>query len=247
MHGIAGRRHLVCGGASGLGEATARRLHAEGATVIVADRDVARAEVIAGEIGAVALRYEQDDPASVAALFREVAATGPLHGVSLVAGVHPGQRPLAETTVDGLDAVHAVNVGGILSCLREAAGVLVDDGTGAIVVVGSVAGVRPVERDAVYASSKAAAQAMVRSVALELAPSIRVNTVLPGLAVTPLSVAQSSRAAIDEASARILPMRRPADAAEVAAAICFLLSSDASYITATELLVDGGLAANGPR
>lgn len=247
MRGISGRRHLVCGGASGLGAATARRLHEEGATVVIADRDAARAAEVARELGGVeSFAYEQDDPESVAALFRQVADGGPLHGVALVAGVHPGQRPLDETTTEGLAAVHAVNVVGILSCLTEAARVLADDGTGSVVVVGSVAGIRPVARDAVYASSKAAAHAIVRSVALELAPRIRVNTVLPGLAITPLSVSQSSREAIDEASARILPLRRPADASEVAAAICFLLSDDASYITATELLVDGGLAANGP-
>jgi NAD(P)-dependent dehydrogenase (short-subunit alcohol dehydrogenase family) len=215
--------------------------------VIIADRDLARATQIAGEIGGTALGYEQDDPSSVAALFREVAAGGPLHGLAVVAGVHPGHRPLAETTEEGLVAVHGVNAAGVLSCLREAAGALVDDGTAAVVVVGSVAGIRPVARDAVYASSKAAAHAIVRSAALELAPRIRVNTVVPGFAVTPLSVSQSSREAIDETSERILPLRRPADAAEVASAICFLLSHDASYITATELLVDGGLAASGPR
>lgn len=247
MRGIAGRRHLVCGGASGLGEATARRLREEGATVVIADRDAARAAAIARELGdAEAIAYEQDDPASVAALFRQVAEGGPLHGVALVAGIHPGQRPLAETTAEGLTAVHAVNVAGILTCLAEASHVLADDGRSSVVVVGSVAGIRPVAGDAVYASSKAAAHAIVRSAALELAPGIRVNTVLPGLAVTPLSVSQSSREAIDEASARMLPLRRPAAAAEVAAAICFLLSDDASYITATEILVDGGLAATGP-
>lgn len=247
MKGIAGRRHLVCGGASGLGAATARRLHQEGATVVIADRDAGLAADVARELGDVeVIVYEQDDPASVAALFQQVTDGGALHGVALVAGIHPGQRPLAETTAEGLAAVHAVNVAGIVSCLAEASRVLTDDGTASVVVVGSVAGIRPVAGDAVYASSKAAAHAIVRSAALELAPRVRVNTVVPGFAVTPLSISQSPREVIDDVAARILPLRRPADAAEVAAAICFLLSDDASYITATELLVDGGLAAAGP-
>ena len=83
--------------------------------------------------------------------------------------------------------------------------------------------------------------------ALEFAPQgLRINSVLPGSVITPLAVSLSSVDAIERDAERILPMRRPAQSAEVASAIAFLLSDDASHMTGTELIVDGGLFANSP-
>ena len=122
-----------------------------------------------------------------------------------------------------------------------------DDRRSSLVVVSSVAGIRPELHDAVYASSKAAVQAIARSAALELAPSgIRVNSLLPGSVITPLALSLLSRDEIVAAAERILPMRRPAEPSELAGAIAFLLSDDASHVTGTELIVDGGLFANSP-
>jgi NAD(P)-dependent dehydrogenase (short-subunit alcohol dehydrogenase family) len=249
MRGLQGRRFLIAGGASGIGEAAARRLGEEGALVVVADRNAAEAERVAGEIGPSAewAEYEQGDAASIDRLFETVAIGGSLNGVAVVAGVHPGAIPFVDITATALLDVHRINVLGVMQMLQVAAATVVDDRRSSLVVVSSVAGIRPELHDAVYASSKAAAQAIVRSAALELAPrGLRVNSLLPGSVITPLALSLLSREQIVEDAARILPMRRPAESSEIAGAIAFLLSDDASHVTGTELIVDGGLFANSP-
>lgn len=248
MRGLKGRRYLVCGGASGIGEATARRLAEEGSVVVVADRDRQRLKLIVGEVpGAVGLEYDQGDPTSVAELFSDVLSSGPLDGVAIVAGVHPGLIPLADVTPELLARVHGVNTFGVLAVLQQSVAALTDAGHPSIVVVGSVAGIRPVAYDTIYASSKASVQAITRSVALEYASKgIRVNTVLPGSAITPLAISQGSLEAIQTAAAASIPLGRAATADEIASTICFLLSDEAAHVTATDLVVDGGLAAGGP-
>lgn len=249
MRGLAGRRFLVCGGASGIGEATARRLAEEGANVVVTDRHLEAAVGLSRSLGskAEAFSYEQSDIESVTQLFARVSDSGPLNGVAIAAGIHPGRVPLAAVTSATYTHVHGVNALGVLLVLQRAIDAVEPDGHSSIVVVSSVAGVRPAAGDAVYASSKAAAQAIVKSVALESADrGVRVNTVLPGTAITPLLVSQAPLQMIEDDAKRTIPLRRAARASEVASAIAFLLSDDASYITASELNVDGGLAAGRP-
>lgn len=248
MRGLAGRRILVCGGASGIGEAAVRRLLEEDAEVIIADRDREGLVALATELpGVSTVVYDQGDPDSIAELFAIATSDTPLDGVSVVAGIHPGQIPLTDVTPQLLARVYGVNTFGVLAILQQAVRSLTDAGHASIVVVGSVAGIRPVACDAVYASSKASVQAITRSVALEYADrGIRVNAVLPGSAITPLAISQGSVEAIREGAAASIPMRKPATAEEVASTICFLLSDDASHITATDLVVDGGLAAGSP-
>lgn len=247
MRGLDDRRFLVAGGGSGIGEATARRLVEEGARVVVADGNAAAAERVAAEIDAEWAAYDQGDAQSIRNLFRTVTDGGPINGVAVVAGVHLGAIAIADITAENYAHVHGVNVLGVLRMIQHAANTVVDDHRSSVVVVGSVAGIRPEILDAVYASSKAAAQAIVRSAALEFAPrGLRLNSVLPGSIVTPLAISLTSLEAIQQDAAQILPMRRPGESAEVASAIAFLLSDDASHITGTEVIVDGGLFANSP-
>lgn len=247
MRGLEDRRFLVAGGGSGIGEATARRLVEEGARVVVADRNAAAAERVAAEIDAEWAAYDQGDAQSIRTLFRAVADGGPINGVAVVAGVHLGAIAIADITTEDYAQVHGVNVLGVLRMIQQAASCVVDDRRSSIVVVGSVAGIRPEVLDAVYASSKAAAQAIVRSAALEFASrGLRLNSVLPGSIVTPLAVSLTSLESIERDATQVLPMGRPGQSAEVASAIAFLLSDEASHITGTELIVDGGLFANSP-
>lgn len=250
MRGLQGRRFLVCGGASGIGEATARRLAAEGGHVLVADRNETAARALADELGehVSARGYQQQSPDSVAELFAWASADGPLHGVAAVAGTHLGAISTSDITPQAFHTIHDVNVFGVMLVAQQALASLVEHQNASLVVVGSVAGIRPEAGDAVYASSKAAAQAIARSIALEAAPrGIRVNSVLPGEVITPLNVQLStSAAAIEEKSARTIPLGRAARADEVASCIAFLLSAESSYITGTELVVDGGLFAASP-
>ncbi|MGC0251848.1 SDR family NAD(P)-dependent oxidoreductase [Pseudactinotalea sp. Z1748] len=249
MNGLADRRYLVCGAGSGIGEATAHFLAAQGARVAVADLHRDTADRVAEEIGTSdSYAYDQGDPTSVEEFFDAAAGAGPIHGVAIVAGAHPGKIPLQDVDPELFRRIHGVNALGVLTMLQSATRRLVRDGRSAIVVTSSVAGIRPVAQDAIYASSKAAAQAIVRSAALEYAAEgIRINSVLPGSVLTPLAISQSSEAQIQEVAARTLPIRRPSASQEIASTIAFLLSDDASSITATELVVDGGLAAAGPK
>lgn len=249
MRGLASRRYLVAGGGSGIGEATAFRLADEGALVVVADRNGSGARRVADEIGAHAewVEYDQANPDSVTELFRTVVASGPLNGVAVVAGVHPGSVALEDISDSIFAQVYGINVLGVLRMIQHAVEVVVDDGRSSLIVVSSIAGLRPERFDALYASSKAAVQAIVRSAAMEFAPrNLRINSVLPGSVVTPLVLSFSSLEAVKRDAARILPLGRPAESSEVASAIAFLLSDDASHITGTELMVDGGLFANSP-
>jgi len=118
-------------------------------------------------------------------------------------------------------------------------------GHGSLVAVGSVAGLRPEPADAIYASSKAALQAAMVSFSQEVAASgVRVNTVLPGVIDTPLFRSQLTRPGELGEIAATVPARRIGCAREVASAVAFLLSDDASYITGAQLIVDGGLAVS---
>lgn len=248
MNGLAGRRFLVCGGGSGIGEATARFLAESGAAVAVADLDGQAAARVAQECGSEeSYAYDQSDPQSVTELFAAAGQQGEINGVALIAGAHPGKIALRDIEPDLFRAIHGVNTLGVLLMLQSAVAHLATDGRSSIVVASSVAGIRPVAEDAIYASSKAAAQAIVRAAALEYAAQgIRINSVLPGSVITPLAVSQSPEAEIHETAARTLPIRRPSKSREIASTIAFLLSDDASSITATELIADGGLAASGP-
>ncbi len=146
-------------------------------------------------------------------------------------------------TANVIDEVHGVNVRGVTILAARMLAKFKAAGHGSLVAIGSVAGLRPEPADAVYASSKAALQAAMTSFSQEVAASgVRVNTVLPGIVDTPLFRSQVTRPGEMDEIASTIPARRIGHASEVAAAVAFLLSEDASYITGAQLVVDGGLA-----
>lgn len=247
MRGIAGRRIVVCGASRGIGLAVAQRLHEDDATLLLADRNepVLREAVAAWDGGQPLTleTYEQGDPRSIERLVERIDDWGQADAICIVAGVHPGLVAMADVTAELMEEIHAVNVRGatllasmVLSRFRAA-------GRGSLVAIGSVAGLRPEPRDAIYASSKAALHAAMTSFSQEVAADgVRVNTILPGIVDTPLFRSQLERPEEWDEITATIPARRIGLGSEVAAAAAFLLSDEASYITGVQLVVDGGLA-----
>lgn len=238
---------LITGAARGIGAATARRLAAEGASVLVTDVDGAAAEKTAGELrdeGLPAQAHECDvaDRASVeGAVARAVDAFGTLDVlVSNAYSCHP-DAPLFETETDEVWARDLdVTLTGAYRCCRAALPHLAASGRGAVVCVGSVNGLQDFGNHA-YSAAKAGLGSLTRTLAGHAAGrGVRVNLVAPGTVRTP---AWQGRDGELDALRHHYPLGRVGEPEDVAAAIAFLASRDASWITGTTLVVDGGITA----
>jgi NAD(P)-dependent dehydrogenase (short-subunit alcohol dehydrogenase family) len=239
---FAQRRALVTGAASGIGLETARLLRAEGAAVALLDR-APEVEAAAEELGGVALRGDvtvaEVVEAAVARAARDLG--GPMDLLVNAAGVYRIE-PLLEMDAAGWDRVLAVNLRGAFLTSRAVAAGLAGE-RGAIVNVASMAARTGdcAEPAAAYAASKAGLLGLTRQMAVEWAPAIRVNAVSPGLIDTPmLRLMDDPEAGAAYVRGRV-PLARLGGAGEVARAIAFLLSADASYITGADVPVDGGI------
>ncbi|GHH32792.1 SDR family NAD(P)-dependent oxidoreductase [Streptomyces candidus] len=239
---------LVTGGSRGIGAATCLRLAADGHDIALAYvRDEAAAEQSAAAVRAtgvrcLAVRADTSVEADVDRLFDTVAAElGPLTGLVNNAGVTGRLSPLADATTEDLRRVLDVNVFGTLLCCRRAARDMTAAGGGAIVNISSGAATLGSPGEYVhYAASKAAVDALTVGLSKELGPDgIRVNAVAPGLVDTDMHAAMGD----PDRPARMapdLPLRRAGEASEIAAAIAWLLSPEASYTSGTVLRVAGG-------
>lgn len=253
---FAGRSAFVTGGASGIGAETARRLAQEGARVALADRDGARGRTIAAEIGAAALFVELDvaDEAQWrAAIDAAERACGVLSVIVNCAGV---SKP---ATIEQADLSHwretlSINLDGAFLGCKFGVEALKKAGGGAIVNVASMLGARGGAMFPAYAASKWGMRGLTHSVALHCAEqglNIRANCVLPGAIETPMLEsyvargvsAGAPRDAVLAQFAAAHAMKRVGRADEVAAAILFLASDDASFITGADLPVEGGALA----
>lgn len=247
-HRFTGKVALVTGGSSGMGLATAHRLLTEGAHVVVTGRDKTRLDTAASTLGTPdRVLTVPGDTASLADLDTLVTTVrdrfGRLDVLFANAGV-AAFEPAADTTEAEFDRVVGINFKGVFFTLQKLGPLLSDDA--AIVINASWTIRRGLPGASVYAATKAAVHNLTHTLAAELAPRrIRVNSVSPGYIETPMfhdNVTPEAHAAVLAA----VPAARLGTAEDVAAAVAFLASAEASYINAQDLVIDGGLVTAGP-
>jgi glucose 1-dehydrogenase len=244
---LAGRRALVTGGATGIGRATVKRLAADGALVAVnyiGDPGPAR-ELVEEIGGGVAVEADVSSEEQVVAMFRRAAEElgGPVDVLVNNAGI---EKPfeLVDMPVDEWEKVLAVNLTGVFLCSREAARGMVEAGLqGVIVNNSSVHQLIPWPRFSHYCASKGGVELFAQTIARELAPhGIRVVNIAPGAIATPINRDWlEDPEAVREVESQI-PLGRIGEPDEVAAAIAWLASPEANYVTGTTLFVDGGMS-----
>lgn len=241
-----GRRVVVTGGASGIGLATAGRFVADGDRVAVLDRDASGLASLQERLAGVmaAIRCDVSDPADVAAAFEAVdAALGGVDVLVANAGISI-RHPFLEISADDWRRVLAVNLDGVFFCAQQAARRMVAGDGGVILVTASTNGVVGHPFYADYNASKAGVLLLMRSMALELAPRVRVNAVCPGYVLTPMQEAEYTPAMLEATNAKI-PLGRHAQPEEVAALFAFLASDEGRYLTGAAIPIDGGELAGG--
>jgi NAD(P)-dependent dehydrogenase (short-subunit alcohol dehydrogenase family) len=241
-----GKVALVTGGSTGIGLATAKRLVNEGAKVIITGRRQEVLEAAVKEIGpgATAIRSDSSSAAEVEELMKRIAESSGKIDI-LFANAGGGEfSPLGSITESQINKYFGINVKGTLLTVQGALPLMAAGS--AIVVTGSIASVQGVPAFSVYAATKASLRSFARTWAAELkGRNIRVNVVAPGAIVTPaykneLKMTDEQIAAYTKEVAETTPLGRIGEADEIAKAVSFLASDDASYITGIELFVDGG-------
>lgn len=244
----AGKVALVTGGSTGLGLATAKRLVHEGAHVFISARRQAELDAAVAEIGH-GVTAVRGDIASASDLERVVNTVTAAHGRIdiLFANAGGGEfAPLGDITEAQFDKTFGINVKGTLLTIQAALPHMPNGS--AIVITGSIAAVQGNPAFGLYGASKAALRAFARSFANDLqGRDIRINVVAPGAIVTPgykteLKMTDEQIDGYRQFIAAQAPLGRVGEADEIAKAVSFLASDDASYITGAELFVDGGLA-----
>ena len=244
---LEGKVAVITGAASGIGRASARRFAAEGALVCVVDLADEPGKRVADEVGGLYVHADVTDPADVGRMYEQAASRyGGIDVLFNNAGISPADDvSVLDTTLEAWQRVQDVNLKSVFLCCQQGIPHLLRRGGGSVVNTASFVAVMGAATSQVsYTASKGGVLALSRELGVEFARrGVRVNALCPGPVNTPLL--QELFASDPARAARRLvhlPMGRFAEAEEIAAAACFLASDDASYITASTFLVDGGLS-----
>ncbi|WP_223961037.1 SDR family NAD(P)-dependent oxidoreductase [Paraburkholderia sabiae] len=239
---------VVTGGSSGIGFATAERFVSEGARVVISGRNADKLKQAAEKLGENALGVVADaaNPEDMQQLYK--TAVGHFQcDVNVVvanAGVSR-QTPVAETSLQQFSDVFNVNVGGVYVTVRESLPFL--GRPASIILVASLAANQGTKNFSAYCASKAAVISLAKSFAAEFVEhEIRVNSISPGVAETPIFDTLGISSAQLAQWSNVIPMKRPAQPGEIAAAILFLASDASRYMTGADLAVDGGMSGISP-
>ncbi|TCG00463.1 short-chain dehydrogenase [Paraburkholderia strydomiana] len=239
---------VVTGGSSGIGFATAERFIAEGARVLISGRNAEKLQQAADKLGENALPVMANaaNPEDMQRLYQTAVGRFKCNVDVVVANAGISrQTPLRETTLEQFSELLDINVGGVFSTVREALPFLARPAS--IVLVASLAASQGTKNFSAYCASKAAVVSLAKCFAADLVEfGVRVNSISPGVAHTPIfDTLGISDAQLLEWS-NVIPMKRPAEPAEVAAAILFLASNASGYVTGADLPVDGGMSGISP-
>ena len=246
MRGLKEKRVLITGGASGIGAATAARFLEEGAQVCILDRDAKACEALRHQLPRIseAIIADVTDLMQVEAAFAEaVRAMGAVDVLINNAGISIRHNFL-DITPEEWDRVIAVNLTGVFYVAQTAARHMWQRGAGIILQTASTNGIMGYPNYADYNATKAAVIELTKSMALELAPKVRVCAIAPGYVLTPMQRAEYTDAMLEEVNQKI-PLRRHAKPEEIAALFAFLASDDAAYATGHVYTLDGGETTGG--
>ena len=246
MRGLKNKRIVITGGASGIGAATAARFLEEGSRVCILDRDEQACARIKHELTGLtsAIIADVTDLMQVEAAFAEAIRL--MDGVDVLvnnAGISIRHKFL-DITPEEWERTLAVNLTGVFYVAQTAARHMYERGSGVILQTASTNGVMGYPFYADYNATKAGVIELTRSMALELAPRVRVCAVAPGYVLTPMQRAEYSDAMLAEVNAKI-PLQRHAAPEEIAALFAYLASDDAAFATGHVFTLDGGETAGG--
>jgi len=246
MRGLENKRVVITGGASGIGFATAVRFLDEGAKVVILDRDREAGAKLATELPGLAKFI----PCDVSDLDQVQNAIG--EAIQVVGGIdvlinNAGisiRHAFLDITREEWEKVLGVNLNGVFWVAQTVARHMLENHGGVILNMGSTNGIMGYENYSDYNASKAGVIELTKSMALELAPRIRVNAVAPGFILTPMQKAEYTDEMLEEVNRRI-PLKRTGTPEEVAGLFAFLASEEAAFITGQIYVLDGGEIAGG--